>query len=71
MHCSKKSYSITSSADSAGQSPPSLPRVSAARCVALYLGRPVRNLRFERLCAYHRLLQVGAVYREGQVGFFG
>ena len=30
-----------------------------------------RNLRFERFRTHHRLLQIGAIDREGQVGIAG
>ena len=35
-------------------------------CVALHLRGAVGNLSLERFRTHHRVLQVGAVYREGQ-----
>jgi hypothetical protein len=40
-------------------------------CIAVHLRSAVGNLSLQRFCSHHRLLQVGPVYREGQVGFFG
>ena len=40
-------------------------------CVALHLRSAVGNLSLERFCTHHRLLQIGAIDREGQVGLFG
>ena len=38
-------------------------------CVALHLRRAVGYLSLKRFCTHHRLLQLRAVYGEGQVGF--
>src|SRR5271166_3078022 len=39
--------------------------------IAFRLGRSVLDLRFERFDTHHRLLDIGAVEREGQVGIAG